>query len=245
MATVDKRVCLLTGASGTLGSAFCRRYAGFYDIAAVYRSRPPDAPSQHQRFIDPLDPDAELPANRHPIFAVKADLTRENELDRLVDLVLARFGRIDVLINAARYSALIPLVDSDRELASLDRQLHLNVSVPVKLATTVARKFWRTRDHENRDLNRSVVNVSSTAGLYVYPDFRQAAYGASKAALNHLSCHMANEFGRFGVRINAAAPNTFPQLVPTERVAEAIVRLDRGRMNGGIVVLDSDGEMLL
>jgi NAD(P)-dependent dehydrogenase (short-subunit alcohol dehydrogenase family) len=245
MASASKRVCLLTGASGTLGSTFCHRFADRYDIAAVFHSRPPEVPSQHQRFVDPLDPGAQVAANQHPIFAVRADLAGAGEIDRLVDLVLARFGRIDVVVNAARHSALLPLADSDRGVASLDRQFHLNTSVPVRLATTVARKFWRSRDRENHRWNRSVVNVSSTAGLYVYPDYHQSAYAASKAALNHLTCHLANEFRAFGVRVNATAPNTFPQLVSTESVAETIVRLDRGRMNGRIVVLDTEGETLL
>ena len=69
-----KRVCLLTGAGGILGSAFCRRFADRYHIVGVYQRRHPPVASQLQRFVDPLAAAAPLPENQHPIFAVQADL---------------------------------------------------------------------------------------------------------------------------------------------------------------------------
>ena len=62
------------------------------------------------------------------------------------------------------------------------------------------------------------------------------------------SMDVGRRFGvekQFGVRVNAAAPNTFPRYVPTDHAAEAIVRLDEGRMNGQIMVLDADGDRFL
>jgi hypothetical protein len=53
---------------------------------------------------------------------------------------------------------------------------------------------------------------------------------------------MAEEFKLFGVRVNATAPDTFRSLVPTERAAESIVRLDVERVNGAILVVDAAGE---
>lgn len=47
--------------------------------------------------------------------------------------------------------------------------------------------------------NRNVVNLSSTAGLFVYPDLGQSVYAASKAALNHLTYHLASDFCGFCV----------------------------------------------
>jgi NAD(P)-dependent dehydrogenase (short-subunit alcohol dehydrogenase family) len=94
-------------------------------------------------------------------------------------------------------------------------------------------------------MNRNVVNVSSMSGLYVVPDCDQSIYSASKAALNYLTLHMANEFRPLGVRVNASAPTSFPQAVSTQSVAESIVRLDRGNMSGKISVLDQDGERFI
>jgi NAD(P)-dependent dehydrogenase (short-subunit alcohol dehydrogenase family) len=241
----QKRVCLLTGAAGTLGSAFCRLHADKYHIVAVHRSRPPRVASQNQQFVDPLRPEAALCENEHKVFTIQADLADDRELARIVDLALARYGRIDLLVNAAVHYAFGAIVDGGDLLESISPQFHINVIVPLKLAATVARKFWRDRDIENRRANRNVVNVSSTSGLYAYSDLGQSVYGTTKAALNFLTKHMALEFSTFGVRVNATAPSSFPESVSTEDVTNSIVRLDTQKMNGKVLVLNEGGERLL
>src|SRR5215467_5183669 len=212
--TGSKRVCLLTGANGRLGTAFCKAYSSRYDIIAVYHSQPPLAATQDQTFVDPLEPARELPENAHPVFAIQADLAHDRELDRIVELALAHSGRIDLLVNLAAWSVWAPLLDSDRILESMQQQFRINSIVPVRLASIVARMFWRNRMKENIASNRNVVNLSSIGGIYVYTDTGQSVYSATKAALNHLTYHMANEFWSIGVRVNAVAPNAFPSLVP-------------------------------
>ena len=236
-----KRVCLLTGASGRLGTAFCRQFADRYDIVAVYRSKRPRWPSQTQWFVDPLEPWAPIPENNSPVYAVQADLTEDSELERVVELALARFDRVDLVINAAVHSVWAPMVDSNRALASAERQFRLNTVVPAKLATLVARSFWRDREVENKALNRNVINVSSTAGTKVYTGQGQSVYSASKVALNFLTRHMADEFTQFGIRVNALAPDSFPNRVPTRAVAHALNELDEGEATGRVVVLDTNG----
>ena len=239
------RVCLLTGAGGTLGSEFCRLYAEHYAIAAVYRRRPPGSPSQHRSLLDPLRPRRALLENRHRLFDIQADLTRDDDLDRAVDLALARYDRVDVVINAAGVALDAPFLDQRRFDRAFLEQLVLNAAVPVRVAANVALKCWRSQKGQNLRFNRNVVNVSSTSGLYVYNRSQRGAYGASKAALNFLSCHMAIEYQRFGVRVNVVAPTTFPARIPTKRVARAIVRLDQSWMTGRVLVLDTGAEQLL
>lgn len=240
-----KKVCLLTGAGGALGSAFCAGYAEKYDIVAVYRRKPPDVPSQNQWLIDPLDPQAEVAENAHRVFTVQADLKDERDRIKVIEVALARFGRIDLLVNAAAYTAMGPLVDSDGLIDTAEEQYLINAIVPTKLAVLIARRFWRDRDRENGVVNRNVVNVSSSASVYVSPGRGQSAYGASKAALNTFTRHLASEFESFHVRVNATAPTSFPGAVPTQSVLESIVRLDEGDMNGKILVLDGQsGQML-
>jgi len=241
----EGRVCLLTGAGGTLGSEFCRRYSDRYRIAAVYRSKPPEVPDQEARFVDPLHPTAPLPENENSVFAIRADLTEDAELRRVVELTLARFGCIDLLVNAAAYAVWAPVVESRALLESAERQFAVNVLAPLRLAAHVAHAFWRDRDSENRAFNRNVVNVSSIAAINVYPHRGQSVYSASKAALNALTRHLATEFSIFGVRVNATAPDSFPSPVSFERAAESIVRLDRETMTGSILVLSGDGEQTI
>jgi NAD(P)-dependent dehydrogenase (short-subunit alcohol dehydrogenase family) len=240
--TLPKKVCLLTGASGTLGTAFCQSYADKYHIAAIYRKRLPAVPSQLQRLVDPLDPSGTLPENEHPVFAIQADLHEERELSRVVELTLARFGQVDLLINAAVRSLWASMVEDDRLLESFEAQLHMNLKVPVRLAIHLMKTFWRDRVSENIVLGRNVINVSSLAGVEIFPNLGQSVYSATKAALNHMTRHMANEFRPLGIRVNALAPNSFPRIVSTARVADALVTLDEGDMSGKVMVIDRAGE---
>lgn len=243
MAGFLKRVCLLTGAGGRLGSAFCECYADKYDIVAVYRGRHPDVPSQLQKLVDPLEPSGRVAANDDAVFAVQADLLEAGQARRVVELALARFNRVDLLVNAAADVAFYgSLVDVERLMPAFRSQLELNALAPVRLAAELYRQSWRHSPDENRALRRHVLNVSSTSGLRIYGGYGQGMYSASKAALNYLTCHMAEEYAAFGVRANAIAPASFPAAVPTERVLEVMVRMDEGEENGQVLELDAEGE---
>ena len=233
---------LLTGAGGLLGDAFCRRYATTHDIVAVCRNRVPSVPSQRESFVDPLAPAEALVENDARVFTVHAELEKPDQVERVVEVALARFGRIDLLVNNAAHQPAHPhgVVDDDAALLDVARTLEMNVTVPLRLAVRVAQMYWRDRAAENRAANRSVVNISSTAGSRVYPRQGQAVYGTSKAALNHLTRHLASEFEAFGVRVNALAPNAFPHRVPTEDVADAIARLATENVTGRVLVLDEN-----
>jgi NAD(P)-dependent dehydrogenase (short-subunit alcohol dehydrogenase family) len=146
----DRRVCLLTGAGGRLGSAFCAAHQGDYDIVAVHGARRPGVPDQHSRYVDPLDPGGPLAANEHPVHSIAADLTADGEIARVVELALARFGRVDMLVNAAVHSTWAPIVDSGALLASVSRQLETNVAVPLRLSVELAAACWRGRRGQPR-----------------------------------------------------------------------------------------------
>lgn len=237
----EKRVCLLTGAGGLLGSAFCQAYAHEYDIVAVVRGRTPAVPSQYESFVDPLNPDAQLSENDSSVHLIRADLEQPGQVQRVVDIALARFGRVDLLVNNAAYSRWHRpgLVDVEGSMSDFARHFTVNVGIPAELAGRLAADFWTHRDEENRAAGRNVVNVSSLAGSRVYPG-GQAVYAASKAALNQLTRHQAAEFGVFGVRVNAVSPNSFPGVVPTGQVVDAIARLDRDSVTGKVLAVDAD-----
>lgn len=241
-----KRVCLLTGAAGRLGTAFCRRFAFKYDIIAVYHTSLLQAPTQDQTFVDPLEPARDLPENASPVFAIQADLADERELKRVTELALTHSGRIDLLANVAAWSLWAPLLESSGTiLDSMEYQFLINSIVPVKLACIIAGQFWASRIEENIAFNRNVVNLSSMGGIQVYPDAGQSVYAATKAALNQFTYHMASEFWSIGVRVNAIASNAFPEVVPIETVAGSIVRLDEISATGKILVLDGSDQYYL
>jgi NAD(P)-dependent dehydrogenase (short-subunit alcohol dehydrogenase family) len=235
---MQRRVCLLTGAAGVLGQEFCRLHAANYDIVAVHRTSLPGVDCEEQRFIDPLNPPAPSEDYSPAVYPIRADLGDDRDLERIMELTLARFGGVDLMVNSAVYSVWSGM-DSDRLTASFDQQFRINVRAPFMLAGLFARHYWRTRDRENRQRKRNVIHISSLAGVKVFRGMGQSVYAASKAALNHLTLHMADEYRSFGVRVNAIAPNSFPQIVSVKSVVAAVRRVDQGDTTGKILIVDA------
>jgi NAD(P)-dependent dehydrogenase (short-subunit alcohol dehydrogenase family) len=191
--------------------------------------------------VDPLDPLGGLPENGHPIFAIRADLRNEADVARVVDIVLARFNQVDLIVNCTGQSRRLALLATGETANTLRTLYDANLVGPLQLALLVAQRFWRHRDRENTARNRSIVNVSGPSGR---PDQEAAGHlanGMSNGAINLLSRYMATEFRAIGVRVNAIAPGRFPRQVPTDIIVRGILRLDRGQMNGRILQLDWAG----
>lgn len=235
----DRRVALITGAGGLLGNAFCQALYTRYDIVAVHRKRTPAVPTQYEWFVDPFAPEAALPENDSRVHLLESDLNEPGEVERIVDLALARFGTVDLLINNAAHTTFRAggVLDGDTSPAEFDDHFHTNVAVPLRVATRLAQRCWLHDRETNLARNRNIVNVSSMSSTAV-DEGGHALHGASKAALNQLGRHLAVEFKEFGVRVNTIAPAPFPASVPTEKVLLSILELDRGRMTGGVYAIE-------
>jgi NAD(P)-dependent dehydrogenase (short-subunit alcohol dehydrogenase family) len=147
-------------------------------------------------------------ANKHAgITTLSADICAEDAPTAVVDAALDQWGRIDVLINNAGATAVMPLVEATAErVADL---FALNVTAPSLLARAALPHL--------RQSQGSIVNVSSTYGHRPIPG--AAHYGASKAALEQLTRSWALELAPDRVRVNAVAPG------PTESEALAAAGL--------------------
>ena len=232
-----KRVCVITGAAGRLASAFYRRWASQYHMVALYHEKPPNYASQMVEVFDPLNPRGFHGENEAPAFALRCDLRNEKECERALELSVARFGEIDLLVNCAVVSRWGSLLDNADVLSSAAEQFHVNTIGPLRLSVLLMRSCWRSDVKANRARNRNIINLSSSAGLHVIPGRGQGIYSASKAALNMATLHMANEFASYGVRVNALAPDSFPSRQSTESVADAIQSIDVGTETGQIYEL--------
>ncbi len=119
-------------------------------------------------------------------------------------------GGVDMLVNNAGVN--IPAPAHAVTPGDWDTVVDTNVKGPFFLSTALARSWTR------RGVKGSIVNVASQAGIVAIEE--RAAYGASKAALIHLTKVLALEWAREGIRVNAVAP-TF---VRTELTASTLDR---------------------
>lgn len=125
---------------------------------------------------------------------VIADFADPDCPSRVVAEVIARAGRIDVLVNNAGQMQEIGL--ADMTLAMWQDNLMVNLTAPFLMIRSALPALRRTRG--------SIVNIGSVEGLAANPG--HAAYCASKAGLHGLTRAVAIDHGDEGIRCNAVAP---------------------------------------
>ncbi len=181
-------VALVTGSTSGIGAAIARRLSSD-GYAVVLHSRS-SAETGHA-----------LAAELGTAAYVQADLADDADRVRLVRQAIARWGRLDVLINNAGISRVIPHADLKAASPAVWHALHeVNVVAPFRL---VAEAETALRDAARRGRPACVVNVSSHAG--VRPKGASIPYAASKAALNHMTRLLAVSLAP-DIRVNAVAP---------------------------------------
>lgn len=177
------QVAIVTGASSGIGFGCATKLAA--DGMAVLGTG-----RDEQRL-------AELAAAASPdpdrIATLAVDLTAPDAPARIVDAALARWGRVDFLINNAGVGSPKPLHETDDE--SLDHFLNLMLRAPFRLARDVLPHLRP---------GSAIINVTST--FAVVGGLRGGAYSAAKGGLTALTTHIACQYGAQGIRCNAVAP---------------------------------------
>ena len=156
-----------------------------------------------------LDAAAASLAGHGEVAAIAAHTGKESDVAALFEQVVARFGRVDgVVNNAATNPYFGPLVDTPD--SAIDKTFEVNVKGYLYVARALV-KHARARGGGG-----AIVNVASVAGLRAAP--MQGIYGATKAAVISMTQTLAFELGGSNIRVNAIAPG----LVET-KFASAIV----------------------
>jgi 3-oxoacyl-[acyl-carrier protein] reductase len=181
-------VAIVTGCTGGLGQRICRALAtNGTQVAGVYVQSEAQAES-FAREWSALGPRC---------IVVRADVTDQTQITRMVDRVMEAYNRIDILINNAAYNQLIPFKDLESLTMDVWGYILLaNLTSPFMCVKAVAPIMRRQR-------RGRIVNVASVAGLA--PRGSSIAYAVSKAGLIHLTRCLAVALGP-EVAVNAVAP---------------------------------------
>ena len=134
--------------------------------------------------------------------ALRADLSRPEEVEALAEQVLAETDRLDVLVNNAGVIWGAPTLDYPME--GWDRVFNVNVRALWQLSQRVAR-------HMREAGGGSIVHISSISGFRGSLEEKEPAiaYNAAKGAVNTLTKDMAVKLAPYGIRVNAIAPGSF------------------------------------
>lgn len=182
--SLDGKVALVTGSSSGIGAATARALCSAGALVAVNSSKSIDEGTEVA---------SQLPGSVY----VQADVSDPQAATRLVEEVVERLGRLDVLVNNAGTTVFIPHHDFDTATPEVWRRI-FDVNVIGTWQVTVA-----AMPHLRASGDGCVVNVSSAAGER--PTGSSIPYAASKAALSHMTRLLANVVAP-EVRVNAVAP---------------------------------------
>lgn len=179
------KTVLITGSSRGIGAAIARRLAKSYKIVINYNKskEPALALLEELRQINPN------------VIAVKAELSKEAEVDYLFKTAEANFGHVDILVNNAGRSYLGLIQDMDFEKWQEIINTNLN---SVFLATK------RSLEPMISQKSGVIINISSIWGKEGAA--LEAAYSASKGAVNAFTKALSKELAPSNIRVNAIAP---------------------------------------
>ena len=206
--SMEGKVALITGGRRGLGHAFALAFAeagadiAFCDIAesSKYFFKTPGVKSGLTTEVSGLEEAADdVRRFGHRALAIEADVTKKNEVEAMVNKVMAEFGKIDILINNAGFlqPSFVPMIDIEDEVWKTVMGVNLEGCFLVSRAvahTMVPKK------------KGNIINISSGGGLRPTP--KSGAYSVSKAGVIMLTRVLARDLGPHNIRVNAIAPGT-------------------------------------
>ena len=184
MAELTGTVAIVTGSSSGIGERTAQRLS---DLGAKVVVNSASSVEAGQKVADAL------PGESH---YVQADISDKDQCQRLLDETVAKFGKLDLLVNNAGWTTLVPHGNLD----ALTDEIFMKT-----FEVNIYGTWWLTKAampllRESTDGH--VVNITSVAG--VRPVGSSIAYSMTKAALNQMTKLMAKSHGP--VRFNAVAP---------------------------------------
>ena len=184
MARFDGKVAIVTGASTGLGPVMSHMLAaeGARVVMAARRIELVEAAA------------AEIGDSA---LALRADVTKEEDVAAMVDAAMARWGQVDIMMN----NAAAPGQDKYIWEQTLDNW-NATFAIDVTAAMLCSREVLRRSMMERK--TGVIINFSSTAGWNGLP--RKSHYSAAKASLRILTKVVAQEVGPYGIRCNCVVP---------------------------------------
>ncbi len=200
---LENKVAIITGGAGGIGLAAVKRFLEEGAKVAIV-----DYDKQQGEKIE-----AELGGNV-AFFAV--DVSKLADVKEMVEQIVDRFGKIDILINNAGITRDATLVKMSEE--DFEKVIQINLNGVYYCTQAVA-------PHMIAQGSGKIISTSSVSG--VYGNFGQTNYAATKAAIIGMTKTWAKELGRKGINVNAVAPG-FTATPMVEKMPEKVLQQMEG-----------------
>ena len=188
MGKLDDRIALITGSSSGIGRAVALAFAE--EGARLALNYPDDTQADNAVAVH-----KEIEALDRPAVTIRADVSREDDAQRLVETTMRSYGRIDVLVNNAGIASAAAV--GDMPVAMWDRMLAVNLR-SVFLCTRLVLPIMYAQD------SGKIINTASQLAYLGSPGLSH--YCAAKAAIVAFTRSVAREIGTRNVNANCVAP---------------------------------------
>ena len=206
---MERKVVLVTGSSRGIGKATILEFASKgYNVIINYKKEDSNAKSLKEEIEKNYDVD---------VLTIKADVSNEEDVKNMVNVIIEKFQKIDVLVNNAGIA-----IDKDFEERTVeDWKLTLNTNLigPFIVSKYVGKEMLKQK-------RGRIINISSTNGINTFFP-TSIDYDASKAGLINLTHNLAIQFSPY-INVNCVAPGwvdtDMNKELPKELIEEEIIR---------------------
>ena len=204
MGRLDNKIAIVTGATSGIGEAVAMMYAKEgAKVAAVGRNE-----SKGNEVVK------KIVNNGGEVIFLKCNLRNINEIKGIKESTLKRFGRIDILFNAAGVLVHKPFLEQTMDDLNLIFETNFRAYV-LTMQTIIPVMVKQGKG--------TIINVASISS--VWPEVNSYFYGAMKAGITNLSRNVAKEFSRKGIRVNCILPgpintNMTPDFIKNSKEAQ-------------------------
>jgi 3-oxoacyl-[acyl-carrier protein] reductase len=182
-----RKVVLITGAAKGIGKAIAEIMASSsYDVVINYRSSKDEADKLKDELVSKYNVN---------VLTYQADVSSEEEVDKMVSYIEDKLGGVDILVNNAAVD--LSNMFHEKKIEDFKKTLDINVIG----AFIVSKRVYK---HMLDNKWGRIINISSTNGINTYYPMC-LEYDASKAALNSLTHNLALQFAPY-INVNAVAP---------------------------------------
>jgi NAD(P)-dependent dehydrogenase (short-subunit alcohol dehydrogenase family) len=187
MAEFEGKVAVITGGGGGIGKATAARF--LEEGAAIVLS------SRRQEVLDAAL--AELDPRGERVALVSGGVSSPGDAERLIGSAIARFGRVDVLVNSTGVFRPVPFLEQTEE--------HLEEALDSILRPTFYASQAAARVMADQGSGGAIVNVGSMWAIDAITATPTSAYSAAQAGRHSLTKNLAIELAPHGIRVNTVA----------------------------------------
>lgn len=207
MFSLDGQVAVVIGGGGVLAGAMADGLARAGARVAVAGRTLENAEKRARAIV----------AEGHDAIGVQCDSTKKADVERLLAAVLEKYGRVDILMNAAGVNSATPFFDITEE------EWHRILDIDLKSVFLACQVFGKAMVDAGR--GGSIINITSVSSGP--PLSKVFTYGVAKAGVNQITQFLAREFAPHNVRVNGILPGFFPaeqnrKVLTPERVSSIL-----------------------